>query len=168
MTLPRIAVGLSIAASLASCSVPPSPPPPPPAQAVPPPVAVVPAPLPEVQRPPAVSVTMEDYKRVFAERVAFASPDIFEDPLPEVFKSIVVLDVTIGRDGQVLRVAVHRSNGYKDLEQAALNSVRRAAPFAAPGPRVRRGDGSVNFLETFLFRTDGRYRILSLQQAAPR
>jgi hypothetical protein len=50
------------------------------------------------------------------------------------------------------------------LENRALESVRRAAPYQAPAFTVRRSDGSVNFLETFLFRDDGRFRILSLQQ----
>jgi len=53
----------------------------------------------------------------------------------------------------------------KALENVALNSVRRAAPFPAPAWSVRRGDGSVNFLETFLFRDDGRFQIRSLVAA---
>jgi hypothetical protein len=61
--------------------------------------------------------------------------------------------------------SVRRSNGYKALESRALESVKRAAPFAAPAFTIRRADGSVQFLETFLFRNDGRFRILSLQQA---
>ena len=76
-------------------------------------------------------------------------------------KSIVVLDITIGRDGTLERVTVRRSNGFKQLEARALESVRQAAPYAAPGLLVRHG-GSVNFLETFLFRADGRFQIRSL------
>jgi protein TonB len=79
-----------------------------------------------------------------------------------MLKSVVVLDVTIGPDGKLLRVAVRRSNGFKALENLAMDSVRRAAPFPAPAWAVRRGDGTVNFLETFLFRDDGRFRIRSL------
>ena len=43
------------------------------------------------------------------------------------------------------------SKEYKDLEKIAMNSVRDAAPFAIPSRAVSRRDGSVNFLETFLF-----------------
>lgn len=79
-----------------------------------------------------------------------------------MLKSIVVLDITIDRDGRLAQVMVRRSNGYKALENAALDSVRRAAPYASPPRLALRSDGSVNFLETFLFRDDGRYRIRSL------
>ncbi len=106
--------------------------------------------------------TLEVYKKEFAQRVAHASPDVFDDPLPKVLKSIVVVEVTINRDGKLAAVSIRRSNGYKDLENVALNSVRRAAPFAAPSAAMRRSDGSVNFLETFLFRGDGRFQIRSL------
>jgi protein TonB len=108
------------------------------------------------------SLTLDGYKKQFARRVAASSKDLFEEPLPEMLKSIVVLDVTIDREGSLVRVAVRRSNGYKALEQRAMDNVRRAGPFEAPAFTVRRSDGSVNFLETFLFRDDGRFQIRSL------
>ncbi len=107
-------------------------------------------------------LTLDGYKKEFARRVARASPDIFEEPLPEMFKSIVVLDIAIDREGNLTRVSVRRSNGYKALETRAMQSVQRAAPFSAPAFTLRERDGSVNFLETFLFRDDGRFQIRSL------
>jgi protein TonB len=107
-------------------------------------------------------LTLDSYKKSVAERIAQASPDIFAEPLPEMFKSIVVLNITIDRDGRLAEVSVRRSNGYKALENRAMDSVKRAAPFVAPAFTVRGRDGSVNFLETFLFRDDGRFRIRSL------
>ena len=106
--------------------------------------------------------TLDSYKIDVAKRIASASPDLFSDPLPEVLKSIVVLDIAIGRDGVPQQVTVRRSNGFRQLEQRAEASVRKAAPFAAPGPEVLRGASSVRFLETFLFRDDGRFQIRSL------
>ena len=123
-----------------------------------PPVAAAPAP--QTQHP----LTLEAYKKAVAERIARSSPDIFGEPLPEMFKSIVVLDITIDREGRLSKVSVRRSNGFKALENRALDSVKRAAPFVAPAFTVRGRDGSVNFLETFLFRDDGRFRIRSLIQ----
>lgn len=134
---------------------------------------VSPAPLPEPPpaNPPAAAVrpaplipplTLEGYKKSVADRVSSASPNVFVEPLPEVFKSIVVLDITIDREGRLTQVTVHRSNGYKVLENRAIESVRHAAPFSAPAFTVRRSDGAVNFLETFLFRDDGRFQIRSL------
>jgi len=112
--------------------------------------------------PPAPQLTLEGYKRDFAERVTKTSLTVFHDPLPKVLKSVVVLDVTIDRDGRLAGVKVQRSNGYRHLESVAMNSVRDAAPFAAPARAIRRHDGSVNFLETFLFRDDGHFRVRTL------
>src|SRR5688572_1880685 len=68
-----------------------------------------PAPAPRIVPP----LTLDGYKKTFAEQVARSSPHLYNDPIPEVLKSIVVLDITIDRDGKLSRVAVHRSNGFK-------------------------------------------------------
>jgi TonB family protein len=109
-------------------------------------------------------LTLDSYKKSVAQRIASASPDIFTEPMPEMFKSIVVLDITIDNQGRLAQVSVRRSNGYQALERKAMESVKRAAPFVAPAftVRGRERDGSVRFLETFLFRDDGRFRIRSL------
>ena len=113
-------------------------------------------------RPVARANTLDGYKVEVAKRIASTSPDLFADPLPEVLKSIVVLDIAIGHDGALQQVSVRRSNGFRQLEQRAEASVRNAGPFSAPGPGVLRSAGSVRFLETFLFRDDGRFQIRSL------
>jgi protein TonB len=146
---------ISCAALLAACSANP------PASQQPG-TQVAAAPAPQAQRPQLAPLTLEAYKKSVAERIAQSSPDIFAEPLPEMFKSIVVLDITIDRDGKLAKVSVRRSNGFKALENRAMDSVKRAAPFVAPAFTVRGRDGSVNFLETFLFRNDGRFRIRSL------
>ena len=122
------------------------------------------APQPQVatsQRPGAYP-TLEAYKRLVARRIVQRARDVYSEPMPEVMKSVVVLDITIDREGGLARVAVRRSNGFKALENRAMESVRRAAPFGHPAFSVRRGDGTVSFLETFLFRDDGRFQIRSL------
>ena len=141
---------------LASCTAPPGAPPPAPAP------AGRQSATPQVQRASVPPATLDSYKKYFAQRIAQANPDLFDAPVPEMLKSVVVLDITIDREGRLAQVVVRRSNGYKALENVALDSVRRAAPYAPPPPPARRADGSVNFLETFLFRDDGRYRIRSL------
>jgi len=122
--------------------------------------AIAPAPAPLIK-----PLTLDGYKKSVAERIAGSSPDIFSEPLPDMFKSIVVLDITIDNQGHLTQVSVRRSNGFKALENRAMESVKRAAPFVAPGFAVRGRDGSVRFLETFLFRADGRFRIRSLEQS---
>ena len=117
-----------------------------------------PPPAPTAKR----ATTLEGYKVEVAKRIASSSTDLFADPLPEMLKSVVVLDISIGRDGALQQVSLRRSNGIRNLEQRAEASVRKAAPFSAPGPEVLRGASSVRFLETFLFREDGRFQIRSL------
>ena len=41
------------------------------------------------------ALTLEGYKKVFARKVAASSGETFSEPLPEMFRSIVVVDVTI-------------------------------------------------------------------------
>jgi protein TonB len=128
-----------------------------------PPGPVVKAPSAPAPAPrPARATTLPGYKVEVAKQIASASTDLFTDPIPEVLKSIVVLDIRIGRDGAPQQVSVRRSNGFRQLEQRAESSVRKAAPFSAPAPELLRGASSVQFLETFLFRHDGRFQILSL------
>ena len=159
MTL-KLTACISCATLLAACSTPSDRPP---AQPPAPQAAATPAPSPAQRIAPRIApVTLDAYKKFVAERIAQASPDIFAEPLPEIFKSIVVLDITIDREGRLAQVSVRRSNGFKALENRAMDSVKRAAPFVAPASSVRGRDGSVNFLETFLFRDDGRFRIRSL------
>lgn len=161
MALRRFGTMVTCTVILAGCATqrpetPPSQP-----EVVPPgPVAKVPsAPTP---RPARRATTLPDYKVEVAKQIASASTDLFSDPIPEVLKSIVVLDIRIGRDGAPQQVSVRRSNGFRQLEQRAEANVRKAAPFSAPAPELLRGASSVQFLETFLFRDDGRFQILSL------
>jgi len=157
MTARKLATAIVSAALAAACAQkPPAPPEPPAAVAAPPPAAAT------AVIPP---LTLESYKKDVAGRIARSSREIFVEPVPEMLKSVVVVDITIDRDGRLLRAAVRRSNGYKALDALALESVRRAAPFAAPTWLARHGEGSVNFLETFLFRDDGRFQIRSLVAA---
>ena len=130
------------------------------------PVAKAPSAPAPAPRPSKRATTLPDYKVEVAKQIAGASTDLFADPIPEVLKSIVVLDIRIGRDGAPQQVSVRRSNGFRQLEQRAESSVRKAAPFSAPAPELLRGASSVQFLETFLFRDDGRFQILSLVEAA--
>jgi len=110
------------------------------------------------------AVTLDGYKRQAARKIVAAHPASFEGDLPPMLKSVVVLDITVDRDGKVVRASVRRSNGYKDLEQTALESVRKAAPLPAPSVAVHRGATTVSYVETWLFRADGRFQIRSLAE----
>lgn len=110
----------------------------------------------------ASAVTMDGYKKQAAKHIVASSPQAFEGRLPEILKSVVVLDLTVDREGKVVKVSVRRSNGYKDLEATALESVRRAGRLPAPAFAVHRGTPTISYVETWLFRDDGKFQIRSL------
>ena len=124
------------------------------AAVIPPPLA---APLPEHG-----PLEINDYKITVASRIVAANEEVFFEPLPDLLKAVVVLEITVDRHGLPVDVRVVRSNGFRELEQVALASVLRAAPFDGPQPGVLHGAACVSFLETFLFRGDGFYQVLSL------
>lgn len=108
------------------------------------------------------TVVLQDYKKGVAARIVRASADTYSQPLPEIMKSIVVLEITIDLLGQPTSVSVYRSNGYRGLERRAVASVAKAAPYPLPAPELLQGRGSVTFLETFLFREDDFFQVRSL------
>lgn len=134
-----------------------------PAPAPPPRVAAALAPQPQPLAPPADASA---YKALVASEIWLRNAEVYADPVPEMLKSIVVLEVSIDRAGNPIDISVYRSNGFKHLEVRALESVVRAAPFPAPDEGVLDGPGSVTFLETFLFRADDRFQLHSLVNRA--
>jgi periplasmic protein TonB len=110
------------------------------------------------------ALNIDDYKKHLAGHIVTFSKSKEElaESLPPILKSVVVLDITVDKDGNLSRVALWRSNGYEDLEQIAIRSVKRAGKLPAPSPEVLKGQDSVRFLETWLFRHDGRYHVRSV------
>ena len=110
------------------------------------------------------SRSIDGYKRDAARRVYFRNTaQLFDGAPPPVLKSIVVLSIKVDATGLPLAVGVMRSNGYRDLEQRAIKSVRDAAPLPIPHAAVIKR-GSVDYVETWLFRDDGRFQIRSLAE----
>jgi hypothetical protein len=116
---------------------------------------------------PVIHPTLDDYKRIVAKQIVTARPDTYATPIPEMLKSIVVLEITVDKAGAPLEVLVLRTNGYEDLTARAMASVVDAAPFAPPEPALLHDDGSLRFLETFLFRDDDTFQLRSLVPALP-
>jgi TonB family protein len=119
------------------------------------------APLPPPPLKPPVP-TMGEYKRDVAQRIVQVNAHTYSARPPEVLKSIVVLEITVDNAGQATAVSVYRSNGYAHLEERALASVAKAAPFTPPARALLDGAPSVTFLETFLFREDELFQVRSL------
>jgi protein TonB len=156
-------------AAMLSCSTPPATLPPPAGDA---------AATPYVPQPPASgasagaasprtaavssAATLDAYKRDAAQRIHDANAaDIFEGAPPALLKAVVVLAIAVDAGGGVKSVSVLRSNGYRDLDQRAVQSVRRASPLPRPTRAVLRG-ASAGYYETWLFRDDGRFQVRSV------
>ena len=117
--------------------------------------------------PPVPPQSLNDYKLGVAKRIVAASRDTYSTPVPEMLKSIVVLEITLDKAGSPLEVTAFRNNGYEELTLRAITSVVDAAPFAAPEPTLLQPTGTVSFLETFLFRDDDAFQLRSLVPPAP-
>ncbi len=161
----KIMRGVSLAASVivAGCATAPPPPPPAPVAVRPPapPAAPVARIAPQNMSP---AQTLEGYRTDVARRIAAKNPDSVADSLPPILKSVVVMEISIDREGNPTQIVVRRSNGFKDLEQTAIASVRRAGPLPAPSPAVIGGASVVSYYETWLFRGDGRFQIRSVAE----
>ena len=108
------------------------------------------------------ALNIDDYKKHAAGHIIAISKHELAESLPPILKSVVVLDITVDREGNITRVAMWRSNGYEDLEKIAMDSVKRAGKLPAPSPEVLKGQESVRFLETWLFAHNGRYHVRSV------
>ena len=135
-----------------------------PSEPSPGPGATSPAPEPAPVPPLASSNarTLDEYKAEVAHAILHANASsTFIGKLPEILKSVVVLQITIDRNGFPFQVRMFRSNGYQDLEARAIQSVRAAA-LPKPTGSVTGGSGTVTFTETWLFRDDGKFQIRTL------
>lgn len=113
--------------------------------------------------PPSDSAPMglDDYKTLVARHVIEHNPEHnYSGTLPPMLPAIVVLSITVDRDGQVQDVFVQRSRD-PDASAIALASLRRSTPL--PPPRaVPEGADGLTFSETFLFADSDRYQLRSL------
>lgn len=108
------------------------------------------------------AATIDRYKAEVAQAILDANPaHSFSGRLPKILKSVVVLQLAVDRHGFPYEVKVLRSNGFKELETRAVQSVR-AATLPKPDGMIMAGYGRVQFIETWLFGNDGRFQIRTL------
>lgn len=145
----------------------PSPPPPPSKPS--PPVTTSPAPTPAPAAPPtqlamSTATTLDGYKREFAQRVLDSnSARTFSGRLPPELYGVVVLRIVLDRNGQPTSVQTMRVPSHApELGPVAIASVRQAAPYLRPANALLGGKGSLELVETWLFRQDGNFQIRTL------
>jgi protein TonB len=104
---------------------------------------------------------LDDYKTQVAQHVVQHNPGHeFNGTLPPLLPAIVVLEITVDRDGRLTEVAVQRSRNA-DASAVALDAVRRSTPLPPPQQLAQAG-GKLTFSETFLFADSQRYQLRSL------
>ena len=144
---------LAVTALLAAC------------QKAPEPVAHAPARMPAAAAasPAPPPATIDAYKLRVAQQIMDANSDYtFSGRLPPMLPAIVVLDLSVERDGTLKTVRVHRSRDSV-ASQAALAAVRRVpAPFPPSAQLMRSRDKTLDFSETFLFNDQYRFQLRTL------
>jgi periplasmic protein TonB len=142
---------------LAACGAPaPTPPPAVPGQQQAAPHA---APRDEPARSP-----LDRYKRAVAQQILQVNaPRTFDGVPPHMLRAVVVLQLTVDGKGALTDVKTLRSRSA-ELTAAATKSVRAAGQLPVPPHELLRG-GRLEFVETWLFRDDGKFQVRSLAEA---
>lgn len=102
------------------------------------------------------------YKNEVAEHVMrFNREHTFSGQLPPMLPAIVVLSITVDKDGRMTRVAVQRSRD-SEASKVALAAMQRSGPLPKPFSLVDERRKSLTFSETFLFNADYRFQLRTL------
>jgi protein TonB len=113
--------------------------------------------------PAPASPTLDAYKTEVAQHVVRRNAaHTFTGQLPPMLPAIVVLNITVDKDGRMTNVAVQRSRD-PDASRVAVASMERSGtlPRLPASLLVSNGD-SLTFSETFLFNKEYRFQLRSL------
>lgn len=165
---------VAAALALAACHSPPPPAVPPAVDPAPPapiidvkPDIVVPPPVEPVPPRPAVRLAarnpqLEDWKQRAAERIHEVNrKELFEGRPEHLLRAVIVVELSVDRQGKVTTSKIMRSPGIASLNTVALRSLKAASPLPAPPPALM-SKGALVYQETWLFRQDGRFQLRSL------
>lgn len=108
------------------------------------------------------SPDLDAYKTQVAYHVMQHNPEqTFSGKLPEMLPAIVVVNVTVDKDGEVKDVAVQRSRD-PDASRVAVDSMKRSGPLPKPVNLLANNADSLTFSETFLFNDEYRFQLRSV------
>ena len=135
-----------------------------PAPSRPPVITPAPAPTPVPGPRASTAATLDGYKIDLARRIhQVYAARIFPGKPPEVLHAIVVLQMVIDASGTPSNVRILRTPSYaQDQARFAVQSVYAAGPLPRPTATVLGRGRSIEFTESWLFRTDGTFQIRSL------
>jgi len=124
------------------------------------------APPPPPQAAPynSTSKSLSGYKTDVANRLYQVNGDhIFTGKPPPLLRSIVVVSVVVDEGGNLVSSKIFRDNGDVEARGMALASLQRGMPLPRPTPAVLKR-GRVEYLESWLFRNDGKFQIRTLAE----
>lgn len=153
-------VTAALLAGLAACSVAP-------------PKKLPPAPRPAAPAPHSSARDLSAYEREVALSLQAANAGEVYEGRPQFFlRAVIVYRIEIDASGDPVRIELYRAPqraGTSELVKRALASIRRAAPFPRPDPRLLGRYATVAVMQTWLFNDDGRFRLraVSLAQQDP-
>jgi hypothetical protein len=112
--------------------------------------------------PPALSRTMAEVKQQAARRAVAAHPDgTYMSKPKQPLMGVPVLKVELNVDGSVRNITVLREpQEAKHTVQLAIDAVRRAAPYGD----LTRVPKPWDYIETFLFEYDGKFKPMTLDR----
>jgi protein TonB len=111
---------------------------------------------------PTPSLTLDAYKANVARHIVGRNADrTFSGRLPPMLPAVVVVSITVDRDGQLTDVQVQRSRD-PDASKVALASMLRSGPLPRPEGLVAANTSAVTFSETFLFDRNYRFQLRTL------
>jgi protein TonB len=105
---------------------------------------------------------VDAYKAEVAQHVVESNREqTFSGKLPAMLPAIVVLSITVDKNGNLADVAVQR---YRDPNAAwvAVTSMRLSDPLPKPANLLATNTGLLTFSETFLFDSEYRFQLRSL------
>lgn len=111
--------------------------------------------------------SVERYKEALARHILLHNAGYsFSGPLPMILPSVVVLRMSVNRQGQLTCLAVQRSRNAQ-ASQLALAAVQRSLVLPRPRNLIGPGEHALAFSETFLFNDDFRFQLRSLAAPQP-
>ena len=145
---------------LAACQkAPPRAPPAP--ETLPPPHAAVGQPGAPPQRAALMS-NIDDYKMLVAAQIMQTNPAlVFSGRLPPMLPAIVVVRISVDRNGALNRVVVQRSRD-SEASKVALAAVNHGVPYPKPMHLLLHGHKTLDFSETFLFGDEYHFKLRTL------
>lgn len=160
-----IPVSLGLLSLLSACQKGPPRTPPAPSVAEMAPVPALARPPAEVKPPPVPASinSIDDYKAVVAQQILDANSTItFSGRLPPMLPAIVVVNISVDRDGELSSVVVKRSRD-PEASKVALAAIKRVSePFPRPVHLLKRSHKTLDFSETFLFNDRYHFQLRSL------